>query len=253
MPRFFTFLICISLLTSCFRRDEAKVDIAVEGSSKPAYSALKQQKPTKELNAGFLAIEGVYNSELVAPYDILQHTIFHDKPSVRTFIVSPTTAPITTFEGITITPHYSFENCPPIDILIVPSAEHNMDSDLKDEKLINFVKERGKQAQYIMSLCDGAFVLAQAGLLDGLKCTTFPKDIQRFREMFPHLEVQEDVSFVHDGKAITSAGGAKSYDPALYLSELFYGQQKARNIASGLVIDWQLANIAHIRPDDLNQ
>ena len=46
---------------------------------------------------------------------------------------------ITTFEGIEITPHYSFEDCPDIDILIVPSAEHNMDTDLEDERLINFV------------------------------------------------------------------------------------------------------------------
>jgi len=204
--------------------------------------------PQKVLNVGFLAINGVYNSELMAPYDIFQHTIFHTDPGMKTFIVSPTLEPIVTFEGITITPHYSFENTPDIDILVVPSAQHNMDSDLEDEVLINFVKETGTKAQFVMSLCDGAFILAQAGLLKDVKCTTFPSDINKMRERFPALDIYEDVSFVHDGKMITSSGGAKSYDPALYLVEYLYGKQKARGVAKGLVIDWKVGEIKSILP-----
>jgi len=205
-------------------------------------------RPTRVLNVAFLAINGVYNSELIAPYDIFQHTIFHTDPGMKTFIVSPTMEPITTFEGITVTPHYDFDNVPDIDILIVPSAEHNMDSDLKDDRLISFVKEKGGKAQYVMSLCDGAFILAQAGLLDGLKSTTFPSDIGKFRETFPALDVYEDVSFVHDGKAITSSGGAKSYDPALYLVEFLYGEKAAIGVGKGLVIDWDVNEVKHIKP-----
>ncbi|WP_420384668.1 DJ-1/PfpI family protein [Roseivirga sp.] len=207
-----------------------------------------ENRPSDTLNVGFLVINGVYNSELMAPYDIFQHTIFHTDPGMKTFIVSPTMEPITTFEGITVSPHYSFDNVPDIDVLVVPSAEHNMDSDLKDERLIAFVKEKGSQAKYIMSLCDGAFILAQAGLLDELKCTTFPSDIPKFKETFPQLAVQEKVSFVHDGKAITSAGGAKSYDPALYLVEYLYGKKVADGVAGGLVIDWDVNQIPSIYP-----
>lgn len=207
-----------------------------------------ENAPSKVLNVGFLAINGVYNSELVAPYDIFQHTIFHTDPGMNTFIVSPTLEPIVTFEGIIVTPHYSFENTPDIDILVVPSAEHNMDSDLEDEVLINFVRERGNKAQFVLSLCDGAFILAEAGLLEGLKSTTFPSDIDKMRETFPELDIYEGVSFVHDGKAITSSGGAKSYDPALYLVEYLYGKQKARGVAKGLVIDWKVGEIKSILP-----
>jgi transcriptional regulator GlxA family with amidase domain len=53
------------------------------------------------------------------------------------------------------------------------------------------------------------------------------------------LQVHENVSFVHDRVAITSAGGAKSYDAALYLSELLYGKTVAIAIGKGLVIDWE--------------
>ncbi|MEM9390402.1 MAG: DJ-1/PfpI family protein, partial [Bacteroidota bacterium] len=102
-------------------------------------------------------------------------------------------------------------------------------------------------AQYVMSLCDGAFVLAKAGIVDGKESTTFPSDIGRYRETFPSLKVHEGVSFVHDGKLITSVGGAKSYDPALYLSELLYGKKVAEGLGKGLVIDWKLGDIKYIK------
>lgn len=236
-------LLLISLLFACDQKEENK---EVAQTSIVVHS--EENTPKKVLNVGFLAIEGVYNSELIAPYDIFQHTIFHTDPGMKTFIVSPTMEPITTFEGIEVTPHYSFENVPDIDVLVVPSAEHNMDSDLEDERLISFVKEKGSKAQFVMSLCDGAFILAQAGLLDEVKCTTFPSDIGKFRETFPQLDVYEGISFVHDGKAITSAGGAKSYDPALYLVEYLYGRDKAIGVGKGLVIDWDVSEVKHIIP-----
>jgi transcriptional regulator GlxA family with amidase domain len=73
--------------------------------------------------------------------------------------------------------------------------------------------------------------------------TTFPSDIEKYREMFPHLEVKDSVLFVHDGKFITSAGGAKSFEAALYLCEYLYGKEIAESIAGGLVIDWNLDTV----------
>ncbi len=205
--------------------------------------------PSRQLNAAFLIVDGVYNSELVAPMDVLQHTIFHAEHGINVFTVSASTAPITSFEGLKIIPDFSYENdsLPAIDILIVPSAQHSMDSDLENEKLIEFVKKSGKQASYVMSLCDGAFVLAKAGLLEMHQCTTFPGDVEKFKATFPQLNIHEGVSFVHDRKMITSAGGAKSYDPALYLVELLYGKKAADGLSKGLVIDWDLSMIKHIR------
>lgn len=203
--------------------------------------------PARELNAALLIVDGVYNSELIAPMDVLHHTKFHTNPAIKVFTVAPSVDTITTFEGLRLLPDYGFsDEVPWIDILIVPSAEHSMDTDLQNEELTTFVKKSGKEALYIISLCDGAFVLANAGLLDTYQCTTFPSDIGRFREMFPQLTVHEGVSFVHDRKAITSAGGAKSYDPALFLVEHLYGKEVADGIAKGLVIDWDLANVSHV-------
>ena len=197
--------------------------------------ATPQDRP---LRAGFLIVDGVYNSELMAPYDILHHTVFHVQPGIEVFSVSPDGDEVTTFEGLTVGAHYSFENAPPIDILIVPSTVGSMDADLENDALMAWVEKTGKQATYVMSLCDGAFVLAGAGLLEGLAVTTFPGDQDRFAATFPRLDLRREISFVHDGKILTSQGGARSYDVALYLVDHLYGTKVARGVADGLVIPW---------------
>jgi len=120
-----------------------------------------------------------------------------------------------------------------------------LDTDLEDTVMIDFVKRIDKEAQFITSHCDGAFVLAQAGLLNNSVSTTFPSDIDTMRERFPNLDVRKDVLFVHDGKYITSAGGAKSFEAALYLCEYLYGKDIAKILAGGLVIDWKLEDVPH--------
>jgi transcriptional regulator GlxA family with amidase domain len=157
---------------------------------------------------------------------------------MKVFTVSQDGGPVTTYEGLVIQPHYSFENAPAIDILVVPSAQHSRDTDRENTELIAWVQTAGKEARYVMSLCWGAFILAEAGLLDGGACTTFPSDFDTFAETFPQLEVERGASFVHAGKAITSQGGAKSFDAAMYLVDHLYGEKIAQAIGGGLLIQW---------------
>lgn len=197
-------------------------------------------------NVAFLIMDGVYNTELTAPFDIFQHTRYRDSiKAMNVFLIADSHQPVTTFEGIRILPDFNYlaDSLPHIDVLVVPSAEHHLDTDLENEKMINFVNQVAKSAMFVTSHCDGAFVLAKAGLLDDVICTTFPSDINSFREMFPGLDVRSDVVFVHDGKYITSAGGARSFDAALYLVQLLYGEDIAKSIAKGLVISWNLEDV----------
>jgi transcriptional regulator GlxA family with amidase domain len=164
------------------------------------------------------------------------------------FTVANADGSIRSFEGLRILPDYNYltDSIPKIDILVVPSAEHHLDSDLEDHAMIKFLQKADKQAQFVTSHCDGAFVLAKAGLLKGSVSTTFPSDIEFMRVIFPELDIRKDVLFAHDGKHITSAGGANSFEVALYLCEFLYGNKIAQSLAGGLVIDWELDKIPHL-------
>ena len=201
----------------------------------PAPADLPRDRP---LRAGFLVIDGVYGTELVAPFDVLQHTTSHARPGIDAFTISPDGGTVKTAEGLVLDARYGFADAPAVDILVVPSGEHNMDSDLGNEALVAWLAKTGKSARYVVSLCDGAFLLARAGLLQGRLATTFPADQDRFAQMFPKLELRRNVSFVHDGPLLTSVGGARSYDAALYLVDHLYGEEVAKAVAKGLVLPW---------------
>ena len=228
-----------------------KVEDTYESGQVVAYTIMREfpKLDSTRYNVGFLIMDGVYNTELTAPFDIFQHTVFRENiKAMNVFTVANTADPITSFEGMRIVPDYDYTSdiVPKIDILVVPSAEHHLDTDLEDEAMIEFVKKVDKTALYVTSHCDGAFVLAKAGLLNASVSTTFPSDIDAMRTMFPKLDIRKDVLFVHDGKYITSAGGAKSFEAALYLCEFLYGKEIAKSLAGGLVIDWDLDKVPHL-------
>ncbi len=198
-------------------------------------------------HAGFVCVEKVYNSELMAPFDVLQHSIYRDSSDyIRCFIVTPDGKPFLTSEGIRITPDYAFANAPRIDILLLPSTETSMSSDLENTAFIHWLKTAVARAEYVITLCDGAFPLAATGALNGRTATTFPGDRAEFAKRFPQINVRFDANFVVDGKFITSVGGAASYEPALYLVEKLYSREHAVRTGQGLVIDWNLEKVPHV-------
>lgn len=189
-------------------------------------------------------VDGVYNSELIAPYDVLQHSVFRDPNNyIETAIVAPEKKSFTTFEGIEMMPHYSFADAPEADILIIPSAEHSMDKDLEDQRLIDWLRRAVARAEWVITVCDGAFPLAKTGALDGRVATTFPADRDRLKELFPKIDVKYQERLVIDGKFITSVGGALSYEPAFWLVERLYGKEHVAASAKGLVWDWDPSKI----------
>ncbi len=243
----FVFILFIGII-SCGNPSDVKKPIENSESVLEKQKSFPKIDPTR-YNVGFLIMDGTFNTELTAPFDIFQHTIFRENiKAMNVFTVANTDDAITTFEGMKIIPDYNYfsDSIPKIDILVVPSAEHHLDSDLENLAMLEFVKKVDKDALFVTSHCDGAFVLAKAGLLDSSVSTTFPSDIDAMRTMFPELEIKKDVLFVHDGKYITSAGGAKSFEAALYLCEFLYGKKVAQELAGGLVIDWNLDNVTHL-------
>lgn len=199
------------------------------------------------IQTGFVVIDGVYNSELIAPLDILEHSKYREnKTFFKCFLVSPDGKPIKTAEGLTIETDFSFKNCPKLDVLVIPSTMTSMDKDLgHDNPYMQWVRKKVDEARVVITLCDGAFPLGQTGRLNGLNATTYPGDQEAFAKKFPEIKVHRDALFVHHGKFITSVGGAKSYEPALFLAHNWFGEAYAKSLARGLVIDWSLDKIPH--------
>ena len=117
--------------------------MALFGFAMGAYAEDEDWKPR---STGFLVLEGVYDTELVAPMDAMQHVIGRVEPAPQVFTVGLTTDPVKTAEGLTIVPDLALEDAPPIDVLMVASTSGSRDRDRKNEKLVRWVAERGQES-----------------------------------------------------------------------------------------------------------
>ena len=123
-----------------------------------ASQAMPEDASWKPKSIGFLVLEGVY----VVPMDVMQHVIGRVEPAPKVFTVGLRKDPVRTYEGLRIIPDYDLDDAPEIDILVVASTSGSRDRDRKNAKLVAWVAERGNKARHVISLCWGAFVLAEA-------------------------------------------------------------------------------------------
>ena len=203
-----------------------------------AWVTTRAPQSPQPVRVGILIYEGVFNTEFIAPLDILTHTAGRLEGQMEVFTVSPAEGPVRTAEGLRVLADYTFDSVPGIDWLVVPSGENYL-TDIENDSLVGWISGAGDHASIIHSNCWGAYLLAAAGLLDGRKATTYPDSVGDFAERFPKIDVQRESMLVDDSGAVTTAGGVISYDGALYLVEKHYGVELASGVASGLVIDWE--------------
>lgn len=122
-----------------------------------------------------------------------------------------------------------------IDTLIVAGGDGTAAA-LRDLELIAWLRRTSSRARRIASVCSGAFLLAEAGLLDGKRATTHWKSCDLLARLYPKVTVEPDPIFVRDGSTYTSAGVCAGMDLALALVEEDLGRELALAVARRLVI-----------------
>jgi putative intracellular protease/amidase len=157
--------------------------------------------------------------------------------NTRVYTVSETGKTLTTAMGMTVTPKYSLADAPEPDILVVPGGA--ADNAYDNPKVVAWVAAKAQKAEHVMSVCNGAFILAKAGLLDGKKATTFYGLIDALRAFAPKTTIVTDQRFVDNGKVITSAGLSSGIDASLYLVSKIQGMARAKQLALHLEYDWR--------------
>jgi transcriptional regulator GlxA family with amidase domain len=138
--------------------------------------------------------------------------------------------------GLVIMPDHTFANHPPIDLLIVPGGV--VTAEVKTPAVAEWIKRTAGTAKLTASVCTGAFLLAQAGLLDGKGATTHWSDLNELREMFPSISVVEQTRWVDEGSVVTSAGISAGIDMSLHLVERLAGRELALATARRMEFDW---------------
>lgn len=157
--------------------------------------------------------------DFVGPYDV-----FVKASCFEVYTVALNKNEIMAEGGLVIKAAYSFDDCPPVDIIFVPGGK-GVTPLLKDKLHLEFLQKQGKNAQYITSVCTGALLLAAAGLLTGYKATTHWRSLELLK-MFKVDVVEERV--VIDRNRITGGGITAGIDFGLVLTALTGGEDEAK-------------------------
>ena len=123
--------------------------------------------------------------------------------------------PVRSFLGTTMEADHSFGDCPQLDVLLVPGGLGTR-TEVDNEAIIGFVRKQGAGADWITSVCTGAFLLHRAGFLEGKRATTHWGAVELLRQE-SNVTVVDDERWVRDGNVITAAGVSAGIDMALYL------------------------------------
>jgi len=142
----------------------------------------------------------------------------------RVLTVAATRDPVTTMGGIAITPSCSFADVPSADVLVLPGG----DTKNVDEVGIEWIRSTAARAEVVISVCYGAFLLARAGLLEGIEATTHHWGLDELARAAPTCKVARGPRAVDAGKVVTTAGVTAGIDGALHVVERFHGAEAAR-------------------------
>ncbi len=182
----------------------------------------KKQMNWKPMTVAFYLQNGVEVLDFAGPMEVFAYAGF------KVFTVSKTKDPILSQGILKIIPDYSLEDAPPADIIAFFGG--NGRAAFHDD-VIQWLTARQASAQYLFSVCTGAFALGKAGLLDNQTVTTFHLAIDDLKKTAPKATVLDNVRFVDNGRVITTAGISAGIDGALHLVAKLKGQKAAEETA----------------------
>jgi transcriptional regulator GlxA family with amidase domain len=169
--------------------------------------------------------------DFVGPWEVFAQTIALDrKEHFDVYGVSTSLEPLTLSGGLIVVPQYTLETAPPPDIILVPALGYGGGPVIGD-----WLRRAHQRGTVIVSVCDGARELAEAGILDGLSATTHHGSIDDLGRQYPKVEVVGGRRFVKGSPTVYTAGGLMSgIDLALHLVGQILGTDAARRVADHL-------------------
>jgi len=174
----------------------------------------------------FVLTDGAVMIDFAGPWEVFQDVMVRTRGSTmadqhvfKPYIVSDARQPLHASGGMTITPDYTFDDAPVPKIVVIPAQEGG------SAKMMAWLRKMAGRSDVVMSVCTGAYKLAQAGLLDGKQATTHHGSYVEFQHQFPKVKLQRDRRYVASDSVIYTSGGLSAgIDLALHIVDGYFGR-----------------------------
>jgi len=191
-----------------------------------------------KLNIAIFIYDDAEVLDFSGPFEVFSTAsrLSNQAPLFNVFLVAEKKSPVTARAGYSVNPHYDFNDHPEIDVLIVAGGVHGRE--LGKASVLNWVSKTENNAQIVASVCTGAFILAEAGLLSGLSVTTHWEDLNDLKDAYPELTIIPSQRWVDQGRFITSGGISAGIDMSLHLVSRLANTDLAEKTARQMEFDW---------------
>lgn len=152
-------------------------------------------------------------------------------------LIGETGYQISARNGFKVLPAYDFSNHPDLDILIIPGGYGAEEVEIKNERVLEWIKAQYEKVQILASVCTGALLLAKCGILDHKSATTHWMDIDRLERRYPKVKVIRSVKFVDEGNVLTSGGISAGINMSFHLIKRLFDPEVAKHTAKRMEYD----------------
>jgi len=180
------------------------------------------------LTVGILIFDQVEVLDVAGPFEVLAVTRLNEErrqeelSPFRVLLVSENMDQVSAIGGLRFTPDVTMDNCPELDLLIVPGGWGTR-TQIKNANLLKWISNKSPRTRLTVSVCTGSSLLGKAGLLDGREATTHWHNFDFLRQAAPNAYIREDLRFTMDNSIFTSAGISAGIDMALHIVSHFFG------------------------------
>jgi transcriptional regulator GlxA family with amidase domain len=198
-------------------------------------------------HVGIVVFNDIEVLDFCGPFEVFSATRLNEEKRrdelspFEVSLVAETLSYITTTGGMRVIPQYSFENCPSIDILVVPGGWGTR-KELNNPVMLEWLRKQASEVETLTSVCTGSMLLGFAGLLDGLHATTHWRSLDWMRDSFPEVIVEYEQHVVSDGNVFTSAGISAGIDMAFKVVARYYSEDIARATAAHMEYPFPISN-----------
>jgi transcriptional regulator GlxA family with amidase domain len=189
-------------------------------------------RETRErLSIGIALFDGAEELDWAGPWEVLSYwSKYRPEDNIEVFTVAmDNSRPIECAKGLRVLADYSWDSAPEIDVLVYPGGRGTR-AQVGDEEVRAWVRSVHERARLTTSVCTGAYILADAGLLKGRPATTHWDDFDGLLAIDGSIEARRNERFTDDDDIITAAGVSAGIDMALYLIVRLHSEDRAREI-----------------------
>ncbi|MFO0948338.1 MAG: DJ-1/PfpI family protein [Planctomycetota bacterium] len=216
----------------------ASISVASEPATAKETPSSKEETPARDLKPttrtlGIVLYDRFELLDVAGPAEIFGNV----GPRLKLVMIAEKVGPVRSNQGVAIHADHSFNDAPPLDLILVPGGFGTLKA-IRDKALLDWLRTRGEDAELVMSVCSGSGILAKAGMLDGKRATTNKQSYRFITPWGPEVEWVKEARWVDDGEIVTSSGVSAGMDMALHVVKRLYGEELAQRIADLTEYEW---------------